>query len=126
MNYGLTIESSKGTELDGVLELYSAFSVKEVGGDGEVVAKGMPPPAYWTTLAPNVEEYSGSVARMIAAGSGQVIRGILWCGDVTVDGLRWGNEVLKKRVGSGSCLDVSPQAMRRMKWYGLYFGLFIL
>ena len=31
--------------------------------------------AYWTTLAPNVEDYSGSFARWIAAGSGQVVRG---------------------------------------------------
>ncbi|KAI3770542.1 hypothetical protein L6452_01678 [Arctium lappa] len=45
--------------------------------------------AYWTTLAPNVKDYSGFVARMIASGSSQLIKGILWCGDVTVDRLKW-------------------------------------
>jgi spartin len=55
--------------------------------------------AYWTTLAPNVEDYSSnSVVCAIAAGSGQLIKGILWCGDVTVEQLRWGNDFLKKRL----------------------------
>ncbi|CAK9162093.1 unnamed protein product [Ilex paraguariensis] len=136
VNYGLTI-ASKGQDsllkkLDGILEKYSAFSVQKVSEavDGNmIVAKGVSPAemvnkredmernsvAYWTTLAPNVEDYSGSVARMIAAGSGQVIKGILWCGDVTVDRLRWGNEFLKKRIGQGSNSNVSPEALKRMK-----------
>ncbi|KAL7607710.1 hypothetical protein Lser_V15G11374 [Lactuca serriola] len=126
LNYGLTI-SGKGLEkeleeFDRVLEEYSAFSVKEVkrrvaaavavdnGGSAEAKAA-----AYWTTLAPNVEDYSGSVARMIAAGSGQLIKGILWCGDVTVDRLKWGNEFLKKRTKPGSKSEVSPKALKRVK-----------
>lgn len=138
LNYGLTI-ASKGQEgvlkeLDQVLETYSCFSVKEVG-DGEVldgfVAREMTPEeleeedkrelmvqssaAYWTTLAPNVEDYSGRVARLIAAGSGQLIRGILWCGDVTVDRLKWGDEFLKKRMGPGSTSEISPETMRRIE-----------
>ncbi|KAK4562276.1 hypothetical protein RGQ29_004946 [Quercus rubra] len=138
LNYGLTV-ASKGQEgvlkeLDQVLEKYSCFSVKEVG-DGEVldgfVSREMAPEeleeeekrelmvqssaAYWTTLAPNVEDYSGRVARLIAAGSGQLIRGILWCGDVTVDRLQWGNEFLKKRMGPGSTSEISPETMRRIE-----------
>ena len=141
LNYGLTV-ASKGQEgllkeLDSVLEKYSCFSVQEVkrtGGwevlDGSVARETSPEDlgskkkkelmeersgAYWTTLAPNVEDYSGSVARMIAAGSGQLIKGILWSGNVTVDGLNWGNEFLKKRMGPGSKSEISPEAMKRMK-----------
>uniref|UniRef100_A0A5B7BK17 Putative senescence-related protein n=1 Tax=Davidia involucrata TaxID=16924 RepID=A0A5B7BK17_DAVIN len=137
LNYGLTI-ASKGQEgllkeLDGILEKYSAFSVQKVSEalDGSVVAKETSPEemeteankelmegssaAYWTTLAPNVEDYSGCVARMIASGSGQLIRGILWCGDVAVDRLKWGNVFLNKRMGPGLNSEISPQAMRRMK-----------
>ena len=55
------------------------------------------------------------MARLIAVGSGQLIRGILWCGDGTVDRLKWGNEFLKKRVGPGSNSEISPEAMRRME-----------
>ncbi|KAK6946415.1 Senescence/spartin-associated, C-terminal [Dillenia turbinata] len=136
LNYGLTI-ASKGQErelkeLDRILEKYSSFSVQKVSGglDGSVAKETSPEDmevsenkrelmekssaAYWTTLAPNVEDYSGSVARLIAAGSGQLIRGILWCGDVTVDRLKWGNEYLMKRMGPGTSSDVSPEVMRRI------------
>ncbi|XP_075094200.1 senescence/dehydration-associated protein At4g35985, chloroplastic-like [Nicotiana tabacum] len=140
LNYGLTI-ASKGQErvlkeLDLVLEKYSAFRVEKVKKDNKGVeekwwmaAKDVSPEemekkkedmerssaAYWTTLAPNVEDYSSSIARLIAAGSGQLVKGILWCGDVTVDRLKWGNDVLMKRMGKGSNSEISPGAMRRMK-----------
>ncbi|CAI9104737.1 OLC1v1003474C1 [Oldenlandia corymbosa var. corymbosa] len=143
LNYGLTI-AAKGKEqerllrdLDGVLGMYSAFRVEKVAAKapqegwwaaakdvspeemvkdkkkGEMVEKSSA--AYWTTLAPNVEDYSGGMARMIAAGSGHVVKGILWCGDVTVDRLKWGNEFLKKRMGAGKESSISPETLRRMK-----------
>lgn len=72
--------------------------------------------AYWTMLAPNVEEYSGFVAKAIAVGSGQVIKGILWCGDVTIDRLKWGNEFLLKRMAPcAEQSEVSPEVMKRIK-----------
>ncbi|KAJ4964434.1 hypothetical protein NE237_024373 [Protea cynaroides] len=141
LNYGLTI-ASKGQEsllkeLDGILEHYSAFSVQVVSGKvlsevlDRTVAKEISPSelksekkkvmmeessaAYWTTLAPNVEDYSGCVAKVIAAGSGQVIRGILWCGDVTVERLKWGNEILKTKIGPSTNKEISPQALKRIK-----------
>lgn len=141
LNYGLTI-AAKGQEgllreLDGLLEKYSAFRVEKVAEKGAAegwwaVAKEVSPEemekdkkkgelvekssaAYWTALAPNVEDYSGSVARMIAAGSGHLVKGILWCGNVTVDRLKWGNEFVKKRMGAGTESKISPEALRRMK-----------
>jgi spartin len=141
LNYGLTIVG-KGQEkllreLDGVLEKYSLFKVEKVAQKGAAegwwaVAKEMSPEemktdkekgelvekssaAYWTTLAPNVEDYSGSVARMIAAGSGQLVKGILWWGDVTKDRLQWGNEFLKKRMGKSTESEISLKALKRMK-----------
>ncbi|XP_042051395.1 senescence/dehydration-associated protein At4g35985, chloroplastic-like [Salvia splendens] len=139
LNYGLTLaakgQEGKVRELDAVLEKFNAFKVEkeaavvEQGWWGTVAREVSPEEmkgekkeeveksaaAYWTTLAPNVEEYSGSVAKLIAAGSGQLVRGILWCGDVTVDRLKWGNEFLTKRMGKGSSSEVSPQALRRLK-----------
>ncbi|XVF00886.1 hypothetical protein REPUB_Repub04eG0040500 [Reevesia pubescens] len=138
LNYGLTI-AAKGQEgllkeLDRVLETYSCFSVQEVKGIGNwnvldtkkvapeellqeekrelIVGSSM---AYWTTLAPNIEDYSGSIPRAIASGSGYVVKGILWCGDVTVDRLKWGNEFLKKTMKPGSTSEISPEALRRIK-----------
>ncbi|KAL9354251.1 hypothetical protein Peur_052221 [Populus x canadensis] len=140
LNYGVTF-ASKGQEgllkeLDKILECYSSFSVQEVnesGGkwevvDGSVAEKISPDElekkkeltekssaAYWTVLAPNVEDYSSSIARLIAAGSGQLIKGIFWCGDVTVDRLKWGNEFFKIRIDKSSDSDISPGTLRRIK-----------
>ncbi|KAE8655623.1 actin-depolymerizing factor 5 [Hibiscus syriacus] len=138
LNYGLTI-ASKGQEgllkdLDGLLETYSCFSVHEVKGIGNlkpvdtrnvapedldwkeerdlIVGSSM---AYWTTLAPNVEDYSGSLARAIASGSGYIAKGVLWGGDVTVDGLKWGNVFLSTRMKPGSTSEIRSVALRRMK-----------
>ncbi|KAK9941602.1 hypothetical protein M0R45_007304 [Rubus argutus] len=141
LNYGLTI-ATKGQDrlmkdLDRVLETYSCFSVQKMEGlehwdvfDGSVARETSPEDlssgekkeligessaAYWTTLAPNVEDYSGRCARMIAAGSGQLIRGILWCGDVTVDRLNWGNEFFNKRMGPASSSEISPETFKRVQ-----------
>ncbi|KAG9129855.1 hypothetical protein Leryth_006995 [Lithospermum erythrorhizon] len=145
LSYGLTFVS-KGQEelvkkLEGVLESYSAFSVQKLAAKNEeaevlegavAVAKELSPSdlrsgtkkevaeercaAYWTTLAPNVEEYGGAAAKLIAAGSGQLVKGILWCGDVTSDRLKWGDEVLRKRMEPGEKkAHVSPQTLRRIK-----------
>lgn len=145
LSYGLTI-ASKGQEgllkeLDAILEKYSSFSVQKVSEKakkGEVldssVVKDTTPAelesggkkkkiieeqsaAYWTTLAPNVEDYSGATAKLIAAGSGQLIRGIIWCGDVTVDRLKWGNEVMKKRMSPAEKRETSPKTLKRIKRY---------
>lgn len=153
LSYGLTI-ASKGQkellkDLDEVLKECSNFSVQEVSDnakkkgealDGSVAMEISPMDlktekdkkelmeercaAYWTTLAPNVEDYSGTAARLIAAGSGQLVKGILWCGDVTVDRLRWGNEFMRKRMGPPSQAEISPQTLKRIKrCAGLIFVL---
>ncbi|XP_045819633.1 protein EARLY-RESPONSIVE TO DEHYDRATION 7, chloroplastic-like isoform X1 [Trifolium pratense] len=129
LNYGMTVETN-GSEkfsilkkLDEVLDKYSFFSVEKVKGvkgwevlEKKEVVEESSAAAYWTTLAPNVEDYSGRFARWIAAGSGQMIRGILFCGDVTVDRLKWGNDFMKKRLQPGSSQSqISPYAMESMK-----------
>ncbi|XP_061367735.1 protein EARLY-RESPONSIVE TO DEHYDRATION 7, chloroplastic [Gastrolobium bilobum] len=143
LSYGLTI-ASKGQEhllkeLDAILMSCSSFSVQKVSEkakkkgealDGSVAKEVSPKDlesakkkemmegqcaAYWTTLAPNVEDYSGTAARLIASGSGQVIKGILWCGDVTVERLNWGNKVMKRRMSSGSQAEISPETLKRIR-----------
>lgn len=150
LNYGLTI-ASKGQEglvkeLDGILQAYSSYSVHKVTEKALQASMALQTSpadlksekkkemmeersaAYWTTLAPNVEDYSGTAAKLIAAGSGQLIRGILWCGDVTVERLRWGNEVMKKRLNPQSNAEISPETLKRIKryrWPGSLFSQFL-
>ncbi|KAK4741347.1 hypothetical protein SAY87_024935 [Trapa incisa] len=145
LSYGLTIASKGQDDLlnkiDAILEKYCSFSVQKVsekakkakGGevfDSSVVRDTAPAEmksrkkkkmieeqsaAFWTTLAPNVEDYGGVAAKLIAAGSGQLIRGILWCGDVAVERLNWGDEVLKKRLGAPEKREISPETLKRIK-----------
>ncbi|KAK1432632.1 hypothetical protein QVD17_09530 [Tagetes erecta] len=139
LNYGLTF-AIKGQEdllkeLDELLEVFTSFSFGKVDENKRALdvtmAEGMSPDdlrsdtkkremerscrAYWTTLAPNVEDYSGTAAKLIAVGSGHLVKGILWCGDVTVDRLKWGNEVLKMKIGPGVERSVSPQTLKNIR-----------
>lgn len=118
LHYGLTL-SVPDPRLDALLGAYTRFSAHSVAGSegladgvrGEVEAA-----AYWTAVAPNVEEYGSAVARAIASGAENVAKGILWCGVMTVDRLRWGNEVLRKRIQPGDTeAEVSPEMLRRIK-----------
>ncbi|TQD73199.1 hypothetical protein C1H46_041287 [Malus baccata] len=101
----------KGEALDDTLALET--SPEELSSEKKELEERSA--AYWTTLAPNVADYNGMAAKLIAAGSGQLIKGILWCGDVTVERLKLGNEVMKKRMDPRSNKEVSPQTMRRIK-----------
>ncbi|KAI4964547.1 hypothetical protein ZWY2020_005511 [Hordeum vulgare] len=57
--------------------------------------------AYWTAVAPNVEEYGSVVARAITSGDENVAKGILWRGVMTRGHASLGNEVLEKRIQIG-------------------------
>lgn len=142
LSYGLTV-AGKGQEkvleeLDAVLKEYTTFSVKEVDAgasgnevmDTRAVSEITPEEAagdkkeimeeqsaaFWTTIAPNVDDYSSSVARLIAKGSGQLVRGIIWCGDITAGGIKCGEAVLTKGAGAnGKPTQVKPSSLRRMK-----------
>ncbi|KAL8160509.1 hypothetical protein V2J09_002046 [Rumex salicifolius] len=116
-------EEDQLEELKRVLQSHTAFTAQivaaESGGlDATLVKEASPEErsaAYWTTLAPNVEEYGGAAAKLIAVGSGQLIRGILWCGDVTVDRLKWGDEILKKKKNSCHEVEISPKKDQKGK-----------
>ncbi|GJM97432.1 hypothetical protein PR202_ga14359 [Eleusine coracana subsp. coracana] len=118
LHYGLTL-SHPDPRLDGVLATYTSFSVHSVVGTKDLEGKvrsEVEAAAYWTAVAPNVEEYGGAVARAISTGAGHLAKGILWCGVVTVDRLKWGNEVLRKRMQPGDAnAEVSPEMLKRIK-----------
>ncbi|CAA2971902.1 Hypothetical predicted protein [Olea europaea subsp. europaea] len=106
LNYGLTIVS-KGQE--GLLKEWIGFWRHTTRRRWRQCA------TYWTTLAPNVKGYSGMAARLIAAGSGHLVKGILWCGDVIVDRLKSGNEMLKQRINPGNNSEIDPKTLERIK-----------
>ncbi|RWV85757.1 hypothetical protein GW17_00052427, partial [Ensete ventricosum] len=131
-------------ELDCLLQAYSSFSVQEIAVKGEdqaatasassmvevlngsvelemTPAEGMGPKkersaAYWTTLAPDVENYSSSAAKLVAKGFGKLIKGILWCGDATANRIKQEEDTIKRKVTPCSKpAEVSKDAIKRMK-----------
>ncbi|CAA7041711.1 unnamed protein product [Microthlaspi erraticum] len=114
-------ESEEETGEDGndenVLELTAAkeTSPEELKGKRKKMVK-KECTAYWTALAPNVEDYSGDAAKAVAAGTGQLIKGILWCGDVAIDRLMWGNEFMKRKLTKAEKeRKVHPKVLKSLK-----------
>ncbi|KAJ7294441.1 hypothetical protein O6H91_08G004700 [Diphasiastrum complanatum] len=72
--------------------------------------------AYWTTMAPNVEDYNSSLAKAIAAGTGHVIRGIFWCSESTVSNLQKGGTIVKGYIKPGTKqAPVSPRTLKNIR-----------
>ncbi|XP_024539967.1 senescence/dehydration-associated protein At4g35985, chloroplastic isoform X2 [Selaginella moellendorffii] len=72
--------------------------------------------AYWTTIAPNVDDYNSSLARAIAGGTGHIIRGIFWCSETTVANLERTGRLVRRVSGAcGKPSEVSPRTMRNIR-----------
>jgi spartin len=116
LHYGLTLPRPD-PRLDGVLAACTSFSAHSVAGS-EGLAGEVEAAAYWTAVAPNVEEYGGAVVRAISSGAEDLAKGIIWCGVMTVERLHWGNEVLRKRIQPGDTdAEVTPEMLKRIKRY---------
>lgn len=72
--------------------------------------------AYWTTLAPNVEEYSSSMAKGIASQSNTVVKGLFWCSDATVKQLERLGDYAKAHIKTKEKpSEISPRTMRNLR-----------
>ncbi|KAG0555769.1 hypothetical protein KC19_11G001900 [Ceratodon purpureus] len=54
-----------------------------VAGDGKQISEANQR-VFWTEMAPSVDDYGNGVAKAVASGAGQIIRGIFWVRDSTV------------------------------------------
>jgi len=88
-----------------------------LSSDGkQVVATEENQAEFWTTMAPNVEDYGSSAARAIATGSGHVIRGIFWVRDSTVTRLESGTIYLKSKMNpADNPRPISPTTLKNLK-----------
>ena len=72
--------------------------------------------AYWTTLAPDVEDYSSSIARGIAVQTGYVIKGMFWCSDATIQRLECLGDYAKSRIKTNDKPSrISPRTLRNLR-----------
>ena len=72
--------------------------------------------AYWTTVAPNVNDYRTEVARGIAEGSGGVIHGLFYITDMAAGQLqRVESYAISKLKPGDKPLQISPRMVRRVQ-----------
>lgn len=71
---------------------------------------------FWRTMAPNVDDYNGSVAKTMAKGTGNIIKGIFWLRDSTLAQLDNGSTYVRGRVNpSSKPTNISPQTLTNLK-----------
>jgi spartin len=71
---------------------------------------------FWTAMAPNVDDYGNSLAKAIASGTGQIIRGIFWVRDSTVRTLESGSiNVTRNSKPTDHPSDIRPSTLRNLQ-----------
>jgi spartin len=71
---------------------------------------------FWTEMAPSVDDYGNRVAKAIASGAGQIIRGIFWVRDSTVVKLENGAiDMIKDSSPTDKPTDLRPSTLRNLQ-----------
>ncbi|KAH9310722.1 hypothetical protein KI387_025757, partial [Taxus chinensis] len=98
LNYGVTFEGEEGLDLlDECLEHHACFSVPKDGGKLSS-DRGNSGGAYWADLAPVVEDYNSMLAKAIASGTGQIIKGLFRCSSAYSSQVQKGGEFVTSRT----------------------------
>ncbi|KAH9310724.1 hypothetical protein KI387_025759 [Taxus chinensis] len=111
LNYGVTFEGEEGLDmLDKCLEHHACFSFPKDGGklpSDRANSEG----AYWADLAPNVEDYNSMLAKAIASGSGQIIKGLFQCSNAYSSQVQKGGDFVTSKTKTKS----KPSEVRAKK-----------
>ncbi|ONK69803.1 uncharacterized protein A4U43_C05F26900 [Asparagus officinalis] len=79
LNYGVTFDAANGSLLDSLdlfLKEHACFS-KQDGSKSKGDGSGHE--VYWRDYAPKIDEYNGVLAKAIARGTGEIVKGIFTC-----------------------------------------------
>ncbi|XP_024379847.1 protein EARLY-RESPONSIVE TO DEHYDRATION 7, chloroplastic isoform X1 [Physcomitrium patens] len=109
-NFDRALQSGAGSGTAGVTIPEAVVSSK-----GKRVTEGNQA-EFWKTMAPNVNDYNSRLAKGMAKGTGNVIKGIFWVRDVTVARLENGSIYMKGKVKPCSKPSkISPRTLRNLK-----------
>jgi spartin len=113
LNYGVTFADEEDLDsLDSFLEQHACLSLPTESISTTDASRcscipewkrlnprfGKSETAYWTELAPRVEDYNSVVGKAIAAGSGQIIKGLFICSNAYTAQVKKGGEFVQSRV----------------------------
>ncbi|KAK1290090.1 hypothetical protein QJS10_CPB18g00988 [Acorus calamus] len=99
LNYGVSFSGADEAglaSLDEFLRENTCFSTPKTG---VVAPSSLVKPSsgdgYWKEHAPRVEDYNGVLARAIAGGTGQIVKGIFLCGGLYVNQVQKGGDIVR-------------------------------
>ncbi|KAK9101199.1 hypothetical protein Scep_024629 [Stephania cephalantha] len=94
MSYGVSFSGPFRRDdmslVDSFLKEHSCFS--DVGSSS--ASSKEKPPVEWKSYAPRIEEYNGFLAKAIAAGTGQIVKGIFKCTNAYTKQVQKGGEMI--------------------------------
>ncbi|PUZ54989.1 hypothetical protein GQ55_5G176200 [Panicum hallii var. hallii] len=120
LNYGVSFDDAAAStdaaalaSLDAFLRSNACFSAPS--SSGAVVPwsrSSRPPPqqqqqtaapdAYWNDFAPRIEGYNNVLAKAIAAGTGQLVRGIFMCSEAYASQVQRGADLFRPQAAGGA------------------------
>ncbi|KAI4380391.1 hypothetical protein MLD38_006587 [Melastoma candidum] len=104
LSYGVTFPDKAGGSLgllDSFLNEHSCFSA---AAPSSASRKNN---IDWTKFAPKIEDYNGFLAKAIAGGTGQIIKGIFQCSNAYTNQVHRGGEMLIARAAEGESTSYS-------------------
>lgn len=112
LNYGVSFADTADAAaaiaaLDGYLRSNACFSAPSAATGGFFRSRtSRPPPptssdAYWNEFAPRMEGYNGVLAKAIAAGTGQLVKGIFMCSEAYASQVQRGAELFRPQASAG-------------------------
>jgi spartin len=111
-------KQKEAAEHDGALQDARGAAVVPaavVVGDGKQITEANQR-VFWTEMAPNVDDYGNRVAKAIASGTGQLIRGIFWVRDSTVVKLENGTlNRIQKSNPTDKPTNLRPSTLRNLE-----------
>ncbi|KAG2591306.1 senescence/dehydration-associated protein At4g35985, chloroplastic-like [Panicum virgatum] len=122
LNYGVSFDAAANADaaalasLDAFLQSNACFSAPSSAAAGAVAPwskSSRPPPqqqqqqtaapdAYWNDFAPRIDGYNNVLAKAIAAGTGQVVRGIFMCSEAYASQVQRGADLFRPQAADGA------------------------
>ncbi|OEL14904.1 hypothetical protein BAE44_0024076 [Dichanthelium oligosanthes] len=112
LNYGVSFDPAAGADasalasLDGLLRANACFSAPSSAVVPSSKSSRQQQPAasdgYWNDFAPRMESYNGVLAKAIAAGTGQLVKGIFMCSDAYASQVQRGADLFRPQAAGGT------------------------
>ncbi|XP_022730973.1 senescence/dehydration-associated protein At4g35985, chloroplastic-like isoform X1 [Durio zibethinus] len=103
LSYGVTFSGQYGSNLgslDSFLKEHSCFSGAASTGDKHV---------NWKEYAPRIEDYNNVLAKAIAGGTGQIVKGIFKCSNAYTSQVQKGGEIILTPASNGYKSSGAPR-----------------